>query len=148
MSSVTLTVCRDASALPGTQEEMLRYLAGTCACGSDDVGEALAEAALAREESVSTLLGDGLAVPHARTGLIDRIAISAAYVPGGMDWPGEGARAELVLFLGVPRALVTDYLALIRHIILWYKHLPATERAAVLGDPETLRRELQQVIDR
>lgn len=146
MSSVTLTVCSDGP-LPGNQEEMLRYLAEACANGKADIGEALAEAALAREESVTTLLGDGLAVPHARTGLIDKITIAAAYVPGGLAWPGEAERAQLVLFLGVPRALVTEYLALIRHIILWYKRLPA-EREAVLGNPETLRRELQQVIDR
>lgn len=148
MSSVSLTVCKLPETGAGTQEEMLRYLAGACSGGSEKVGDLLAEAAIAREESVSTLLEDGLAVPHARTGVLDRIAVAAAFVPGGMAWPEEENRAELVLFLGVPSALVTEYLALIRHIILWYKRLPAGERPSLLGDAARLREELQHVIDR
>ncbi len=147
MSSISLTVCSLPETGAGTQEEMLRFLAGSCAGGRDDVGDMLAEAAIAREESVSTLLGDGLAVPHARTCALDRIAIAAAFVPGGMAWPEEDERAELVLFLGVPSALVTEYLALIRHIILWYKRLPAEERQALLGNADVLREQLQNVID-
>lgn len=148
MSSVSLTVCRLPETGAGTQEEMLRYLAEACSGGREEVGDLLAEAAIAREESVSTLLEDGLAVPHARTCALDRIAVAAAFVPGGMAWPEEENRAELVLFLGVPSAHVTEYLALMRHLILWYKRLPASGRQALLGDPEQLREELQHVIDR
>lgn len=148
MSSVSLTVCKLPETGAATQEEMLRYLADACSGGRETVGELLAEAAIAREESVSTLLENGLAVPHARTGVLDRITVAAAFVPGGLAWPEEENRAELVLFLGVPSALVTEYLALIRHIILWYKRLPAGERQHLLGDAARLREELQHVIDR
>ena len=148
MSSVSLTVCNLPETGAGTQEEILRYLADACSGGREEVGDLLAEAAIAREESVSTLLENGLAVPHARTGVLNKIAVAAAFVPHGIAWPEEANRAELVLFLGVPSALVTEYLALIRHLILWYKHLPAGAKQSLLGNAARLREELQHVIDR
>jgi PTS system mannitol-specific IIA component len=55
---------------------------------------------LAREQSISTYVGEGVAIPHGTLGgkdLVKRDALSVLRFPGGVDWDGE----PVVLCVGI-----------------------------------------------
>jgi mannitol/fructose-specific phosphotransferase system IIA component (Ntr-type) len=49
---------------------------------------------LSREEQGSTLSEDGVAFPHARTELVDQIALAIGRSRAGVPWNDEGKRAR------------------------------------------------------
>jgi len=75
-------------------------------------GDFLAQV-LSREEAGSTLSENGVAFPHARTGLVDQIALAIGRSRAGIPWNAEGERARLIFLLAVPQRLVNDYLVLV-----------------------------------
>ena len=68
---------------------------------------------LAREETGSTLTENGVAFPHARTELVDQIALAIGRSRAGIPWTDQGERARLIFLLAVPQRLVNDYLVLV-----------------------------------
>ena len=68
---------------------------------------------LAREEKGSTLTENGVAFPHARTELVDHIALAIGRSRAGVPWNEKGGRARLIFLLAVPRRLLNDYLVLV-----------------------------------
>jgi fructose PTS system EIIBC or EIIC component len=65
---------------------------------------------LGREQSQSTLAGNGVAFPHSRTELVDKIALGIARSNEGVPWDDTGERAHLIFLIAVPRRLATSYL--------------------------------------
>ena len=65
---------------------------------------------LAREESMSTLVGNGVAFPHARTDLVSEIVLGIGRSATGVEYGKDGARAQLIFLLAVPIRMVTNYL--------------------------------------
>jgi mannitol/fructose-specific phosphotransferase system IIA component (Ntr-type) len=68
---------------------------------------------LAREEAGSTLAENGVAFPHARTELVDQIALAIGRSRAGVPWNDHGERARLIFLLAVPQRLMNDYLVLV-----------------------------------
>jgi mannitol/fructose-specific phosphotransferase system IIA component (Ntr-type) len=68
---------------------------------------------LAREKVNSTLIENGVAFPHARTALVDQIALAVGRSHAGIPWNDKGERARLLFVLAVPQRLVNDYLVLV-----------------------------------
>jgi len=68
---------------------------------------------LAREEAGSTLAENGVALPHARTELVDQITLAIGRSHAGIPWNDQGERARLIFLLAVPQRLVNNYLVLI-----------------------------------
>lgn len=68
---------------------------------------------LAREELGATLGENGVAFPHARTGLVDQIALAIGRSRAGIPWNDQGERARFIFLLAVPQRLVNDYLILV-----------------------------------
>jgi mannitol/fructose-specific phosphotransferase system IIA component (Ntr-type) len=68
---------------------------------------------LAREEAGATLAENGVAFPHARTGLVDQIALAIGRSRAGVPWNAQGERARFIFLLAVPQRLVNDYLVLV-----------------------------------
>ena len=68
---------------------------------------------LAREKVNSTLIENGVAFPHARTALVDQIALAVGRSRAGIPWNDEGERARLIFVVAVPQRLVNDYLVLV-----------------------------------
>ena len=68
---------------------------------------------LARERVNSTLLESGVAFPHARTALVDQIALAVGCSHAGIPWNDKGERARLIFVVAVPQRLVNDYLVLV-----------------------------------
>ena len=68
---------------------------------------------LAREEANATLAENGVAFPHARTELVDQIALAIGRSRAGIPWNDQGERARFIFLLAVPQRLVNDYLILV-----------------------------------
>lgn len=68
---------------------------------------------LARERINSTLIENGVAFPHARTALVDQIALAVGRSRTGIPWNDKGERARLIFVVAVPQRLVNDYLVLV-----------------------------------
>jgi len=68
---------------------------------------------LAREKAGSTLAENCVAFPHARTELVDQIALAIGRSRAGVAWNDHGERARLIFLLAVPQRLVNDYLVLV-----------------------------------
>ena len=50
------------------------------------------EGILAREAEFSTAVGDGIAIPHAKTEAVAKPGLAAMTVPAGVDWNAPTAR--------------------------------------------------------
>ena len=68
---------------------------------------------LARERVNSTLIENGVAFPHARTALVDQIALAVGRSRAGIPWNDKGERARLIFVVAVPQRLANDYLVLV-----------------------------------
>jgi mannitol/fructose-specific phosphotransferase system IIA component (Ntr-type) len=72
---------------------------------------------LAREKVNSTLIENGVAFPHARTALVDQIALAVGRSRAGIPWNDKGERARLIFVVAVPQRLVNDYLVLVGTLV-------------------------------
>ena len=71
------------------------------------------EQVFAREQASSTLAENGVAFPHARTDLVNRIVVAVGRSRAGIPWNEIGDRARLIFVVAVPQQLVTDYLVFV-----------------------------------
>jgi PTS system nitrogen regulatory IIA component len=66
---------------------------------------------LAREQVVSTGIGMGVALPHAKIPDLDRFFIGIAILKKGIDWDAlDGAPVRIVFMIGGPDDKQTEYL--------------------------------------
>jgi PTS system fructose-specific IIC component len=72
--------------------------------------KAFFEKVLAREEAHPSVVENGVAFPHARTDLVDEIAVGIGRSHAGIPFGHNGVRAQLIFVIGVPERLVNDYL--------------------------------------
>ena len=63
-----------------------------------------------RERANPCVVDAGVAFPHARTDLVDKIVLAIGCKPAGVPFGTAGARANLIFLIGVPQRLVSDYL--------------------------------------
>jgi PTS system mannitol-specific IIA component len=90
-------LARDAIRLgerAGSRDEAIRRC-GEVLVEIGAVGPAYVEAMLQREQSVSTYIGEGVAIPHGTLGskeTVVRDALAVLCFPDGVDWGGEDVR--------------------------------------------------------
>jgi nitrogen PTS system EIIA component len=65
---------------------------------------------LVRERLNSTLAENSVAFSHARTELVDQIALAVGRSRAGIPWNDKGERARLIFVVAPPQRLVNDYL--------------------------------------
>jgi mannitol/fructose-specific phosphotransferase system IIA component (Ntr-type) len=70
----------------------------------------LADAIMEREGKTSTNTGEGVAFPHARTDLVERIVLGIGRSTGGIPFGYSNELVHLIFLVGVPQRRVTDYL--------------------------------------
>jgi mannitol/fructose-specific phosphotransferase system IIA component (Ntr-type) len=79
-------------------------------------GAALADALRARERQMSTAVGEGVAVPHARIAGIDRTIAAFGRSRRGVAWDApDGLPAHFVFALAGPADAPSDYLKVLSH---------------------------------
>lgn len=83
----------------GDWEEAVRQV-GDVLVGSGAVTEGYVDAMVERERSLSTFVGEGVAIPHgtlAGRNLVTHEALCVVQYPGGVDWHGD----DVVLCVGI-----------------------------------------------
>ncbi|HEX4631899.1 MAG TPA: PTS sugar transporter subunit IIA [Chthoniobacterales bacterium] len=70
----------------------------------------LADAVMEREGRTSTNTGEGVAFPHARTELVDRLVLGIGRSKAGIPFGYSSELVHLIFLVGVPQRMVTDYL--------------------------------------
>jgi mannitol/fructose-specific phosphotransferase system IIA component (Ntr-type) len=70
----------------------------------------LADAIMEREGKTSTNTGEGVAFPHARTDLVDRIVLGIGRSKQGIPFGYSSEPVHLIFLIGVPQRMVTGYL--------------------------------------
>ncbi len=95
----------------GTRDEALREIIATMR-GENKLAdpEKFFSEVRAREEAHSTYMGNGVALPHARTDLVQQIIFAVGRSEEGVVFGAEGERAHLLFVIAVPRRMVNDYL--------------------------------------
>jgi mannitol/fructose-specific phosphotransferase system IIA component (Ntr-type) len=63
-----------------------------------------------RETSQTTYVGNGVAFPHARTELVEKILLGIGRSRAGIPFGEQGELAHLLFLIAVPKRLVNDYL--------------------------------------
>jgi PTS system nitrogen regulatory IIA component len=69
-----------------------------------------ADQVIARERTNPSMVECGVAFPHARTDLVEKIVLAIGRKTGGIPFGPKNARANLIFLIGVPQRLVSDYL--------------------------------------
>ncbi len=68
----------------------------------------LADAIMEREGKTSTNTGEGVAFPHARTDLVDRLVLGIGRSSKGIPFGYSSELVHLIFLVGVPQRMVTD----------------------------------------
>lgn len=114
---------------------------------SGNIGDTVAykKAILAREAEFSTAVGDGIAIPHAKTSAVKRPGLAAMTVPGGVEWSApDDAPADLMFMIAAPEGQNNTHLEMLAQLskLLMHQEFADALRAAKM--PE----EFCSVIDR
>ena len=95
-------------ALPvSTRDEALRAIVATMEIGEPE--KFLAEV-IAREEVHTTFMGNGVALPHARTDLVTTLSLGIGRSVEGVPFGEKGELAHLIFVIGVPKKMINNYL--------------------------------------
>jgi len=71
---------------------------------------AFAEQVMSRERTNPSVIELGVAFPHARTDLVEKIVLAIGRKAAGVPFGENAVRANLIFLIGVPQRLVSDYL--------------------------------------
>ena len=90
---------------PSSKEELYDKLIDMhCAVGNVSDKEAFKRDIAKREEEGPTAIGDGVAIPHAKSEAVAKPGLAAVTVPGGIDLDAmDGAPSNLVFMIAAPK---------------------------------------------
>ena len=99
------------STKPAVMRELL--VAALPGAGAADL-DAVMAALLARESVLSTGIGDGVAIPHAKTGRVDRLLMAAGVAATPVDYDAlDGRPADLFFLLLGPETAATEHVKML-----------------------------------
>ena len=101
-----------------SKEEVLHYLVHATVTSKKLPHEArFLDAIMEREKLVSTGIGMGIAIPHAKLPVYDDFFIAVGIIQQGIDWEAlDGAPVRLVFLIGGPDDKQTEYLQILSTI--------------------------------
>lgn len=101
-------------------------------------------AVFSREMEGTTGIGEGVAIPHARTDSVTEFVTALGRSPDGIDFQAvDGKPVHLVIMMGVPTKKVKDYLKLLAHLSLLVKQKDFTRRMLDAPDAAAMLETLQ-----
>ena len=118
-----------------TRDAIIRILAeGICKNGATPhcTPEEAANAVLAREAADSTVVSDGLALPHARFDGLPGPRVAVATSERGVDWPGADKPVHVVVMIFIPRERPAEYLKILRAVTSLFQDPDALETLAAM----------------
>lgn len=120
-----------------TKDEVLQELVSLL--GLDAKAEAMLVKMLKRRENLgSTGIGRGIAIPHCRSLVVDRLRVAFGRKPGGVDFKAIDQKAVHYVFLIVapPMEVSNQYLPVLGKIAQFAKESDVPGRLAELETPE------------
>jgi PTS system nitrogen regulatory IIA component len=101
--------------------------------------EAFYQAVLAREKIVSTGIGMGVAIPHAKLPFYDEFFIAIGIQKQGIEWKAlDGAPVRLVFLIGGPDDKQTEYLQLLSRLTLAIKDADRRKNMLLATSPREI----------
>ena len=88
---------------------------------------------LARDRLDTTCLGNGVALPHARTEHVKKIVMAVGRCDAGIPFDDKGEIVKLIFVLGTPKSKPGDYLAIVSALCKLLRD--PNDRAAMLAAP-------------
>jgi mannitol/fructose-specific phosphotransferase system IIA component (Ntr-type) len=76
-----------------------------------------------------------IALPHARTELVDKIVLGIGRSASGVPFGPKGERARLIFLIGVPQRLVSDYLVCVGALARLLKDAEVRQRLLTATTP-------------
>lgn len=101
-----------------TRDEVIKYLTGElCKFYKLSCEKEIVENVIEREKIKSTGLTSGLAVPHGRVELVDRLYVVFGRSTRGVDWgSGDGKPTHYIFLVVGPNRLAKEYLDMLGQI--------------------------------
>lgn len=93
------------------------------------------EQVLVRERANPSVVEHGVAFPHARTDLVDKILLGIGRSRSGIPFVKEGERARLIFLIGVPQRLISDYLVCVGGLARLLKDAEVRQRLLFAATP-------------
>jgi mannitol/fructose-specific phosphotransferase system IIA component (Ntr-type) len=125
-----------------TKNEVFQELARLVAEGRDgqDV-EAILAAVNEREQKLSTGIGDGIAIPHGRTPVVDDLVLAAGVSAAGIDYDAlDGKPVRLFFMLVGPEAASGAHVKALARISRLMRREPLREQLMAARTPEEFLR--------
>jgi mannitol/fructose-specific phosphotransferase system IIA component (Ntr-type) len=95
-----------------------------------------------RESSGSTSIGNGIAIPHARTDQVkDMLLVVGRLVEGVRFEDSDITPVRLIFLVGTPKRMVTDYLRLVGALARCLNNGELREKLLTVATPEALVQE-------
>ena len=81
-------------------------------------GTAIAKEIIDRERQATTGIGNGVGIPHARSGNVDKVLLSFGRIDGGIDYSAvDGERVRVLVLLISPKKATDEHLAAMKSIV-------------------------------
>ncbi len=112
----------------------------------DRSGETLLRILRRREELGSTGVGRGIAIPHGRSLVVNRVRLAYGYLPGGASWQALDGKPVFHFFMIVapPIEVSNQYLPVLGKIATFAKEPDVPERLSQLTSAEGFFRLLEE----
>lgn len=90
---------------------------------------------LEREDVTTTAIGDGVAIPHARTPALPRCRIAVGVLPGGIPWgASDGRPVQLALLIAARESDHAEHLRVMASLAVRLRRSGLAERVRGLTD--------------
>ena len=103
---------------------------------------------LARERLDTTCLGNGIALPHARTEHVKKIVIAVGRSQTGVHFENGDQNVRLMFVLGTPKSNPGDYLMLVGSLCRLIKDAPNREALLAAPTPEAFIATVKELEDK
>ena len=103
------------------------------ASGNINDAAAYKEAILKREEEFATALGEGVAIPHAKTAAVNRAGLAAMTVPGGVAWGDD--QPDLMFMIAAPEGANDTHLQILAKLSQLLMHKDFCDRLRAAKSP-------------
>lgn len=97
----------------------------------------------ARENVLTTYVGEGVALPHARTDAVDARVVAVGRSPAGVPFGPKRDSAHLIILVGCPRAEISAYLQFSKFLLRRLREPKVRAELMAARDADTFLRLLE-----